>query len=893
MRYKYKSILIYLMVLLGIMFFEVNASNNAKNIKQLNYVEGEILIKFKKGLSDSIKANTFLQNKLVTKKNFKNFSIQLVILPKTQSVQNTIAFMKEDDNIEYIEPNYLWKISEIPNEALFDSMWGLRNIGQNGGTYDADIDADDAWNFTKGDTTVVVGIIDTGVDYTHEDLINNMWRNQGEIPGNNIDDDANGVIDDIYGFNAVNGSGDPIDDNDHGTHIAGTIGAEGNNGIGVVGVNWKAKIMALKFLRADGMGGTSDALECIDYILTMKNRGVNIKVTSNSWGSGPYSSALYDAITALKNNDILFAAAAGNSSKNNDIYPTYPANYLLDNIIAVTATDNNDELASFSSYGKTSVDVGAPGVNILSTVSSLIMPSGITYNGAYKLIYLGFGYEGINGETSRLNVMQKALNFYGLGTTGYILLVDDDGGNNYESYYVNALNNLGFSNYSIITVNSGESGPNYSTMAGYDLVIWFTGDDYITTLTNTDQLNLITFLNDNGNLFITGQNIGYDIGGTSFYSNYLRAKYIKDKVSTYNFKGVNIFSDELLDLSIGTGDGANNQNYIDVISTLNQSSVAFNSIIYPYDSKNGTSMATPHVSGLAALLWNYRPDLNYTEIKNAILTTVDTIPSLTDKTLTGGRINANNAILSILVPNSPPVAEAGSTQKWGNEYLSLSFDGSQSYDPDGTIVSYLWDFGDSTAIQDGIEVDHVYVKTGIYTATLTVIDNKGGSAADTILVTINKYQIRVNCGGGWYNDTNGNGWQSDKKFDTSNPFSWGYIGGRWCKTTDPIANTDDDLLYQRWRLGHSSYKFNVPNGIYEVTLKFAELFWNSSGKRIFDVNLEGNLVLNDFDIYTESGHDSAGSDKIFTITVTDGIIEIDFIPIRNVTAINGIFIKKM
>ena len=210
---------------------------------------------------------------------------------------------------------------------------------------------------------VLVGVIDTGVDYNHPDLAANIWTNPGEIAGNGIDDDGNGYIDDVHGYDFVNNDGDPMDDNGHGTHFSGTIGGVGNNGIGVAGVNWNVKIMALKFLDSGGSGSTANAVAGVQYATMM-----GVDVTSNSWGGGGFSQALYDAIDAAGAANIAFVAAAGNNGANNDTSPAYPAAYDLPNIISVAATDDNDELASFSNYGAASVDLGAPGVDILSTL---------------------------------------------------------------------------------------------------------------------------------------------------------------------------------------------------------------------------------------------------------------------------------------------------------------------------------------------------------------------------------------------------------------------------------------------------------------------------------------------------------------------------------------------
>ncbi|MBI5208135.1 MAG: PKD domain-containing protein [Candidatus Firestonebacteria bacterium] len=241
--------------------------------------------------------------------------------------------------------------------------------------------------------------------------------------------------------------------------------------------------------------------------------------------------------------------------------------------------------------------------------------------------------------------------------------------------------------------------------------------------------------------------------------------------------------------------------------------------------------------------------------------------------------------------NQAPIAEAGSSPKLGGEYLPVNFDGSLSYDTDGIIVSYQWNFGDGTT-GDGVKVNHNYNSTGVYTVTLTVTDNRGDIAVDSVSVIINKYQVFVNCGGEWYRDTQGKLWRPDQKYDTTNNYSWGWIGGGRGSTTDTIANTLDDVLYQTWRRDLSSYQFNVPNGTYEVTLKFAELYWTRSEGRIFDVSIEGNLVLDNYDIYVDAGHDTAASDKIYNVTITDGRLDIEFTAIRGNTVINAIYLKR-
>lgn len=277
---------------------------------------------------------------------------QVIALRKGEDVLTRLNLLSYEDDIEYAEPDLLYTAERIvPNDPSFVNLWGLEMIG-----------APEAWTVTRGDSNVVVAVIDTGIDYLHPDLRDNIWVNAGEIPGNLRDDDGNGYVDDVYGYNAISPSQPPADDNRHGTHVAGTIGAVGDNQLGIVGVNWRVKLMALKFLDREGSGYLSDALEAIDYILTMKRRGVNIRVVNASWGADTYSRALEEAIERLKAEGILFIAAAGNGSTN---VRQYPAAY--ESVLSVAAVDQNGDLAYFSNYGDW-VDLAAPGRSILSTV---------------------------------------------------------------------------------------------------------------------------------------------------------------------------------------------------------------------------------------------------------------------------------------------------------------------------------------------------------------------------------------------------------------------------------------------------------------------------------------------------------------------------------------------
>jgi subtilisin family serine protease len=272
--------------------------------------------------------------------------------------------------VRIAEPDWIVQSIGTPNDSAFAQLWGMNNIGQTSGTVDADIDAPEAWNICTGSKNVLVGIIDTGIDESHPDLAANMWTNPGETgldangnskATNGLDDDGNGYIDDVHGWDFVNEDNNPHDDHYHGTHCAGTIGGVGNNGIGVAGVCWNVSMVGLKFLNASGSGATSDAVEAQLYA-----NQIGCDITSNSWGGGGYSQALKDAIDAGGAKGELFVAAAGNYGTNNDSISQYPSNYDSSNIIAVAATDKTDALAYFSCYGAITVDLGAPGVDIYS-----------------------------------------------------------------------------------------------------------------------------------------------------------------------------------------------------------------------------------------------------------------------------------------------------------------------------------------------------------------------------------------------------------------------------------------------------------------------------------------------------------------------------------------------
>lgn len=296
--------------------------------------------------------------------------------------QRSLDLLKSNDSVEYVEPNYIITLDTeghgnvtLDEKSLADSkftqQWGLKNTGKNSGSWwspgkkGEDVNAEKAWTLTRGKRKIVVAVIDTGLDYTHSDLKANLWTNKAELNGEEgVDDDGNGYVDDIHGYDFANKDGDPMDGHGHGTHCAGVIGAV-HNRAGIAGVMANAQIMGIKFLTDRGSGTTADAIESINYATK-----AGVDVMSNSWGGGGRSEALKEAIEEANAAGIVFVAAAGNSRNDNDSKPSYPASYKVDNVISVGAMDGKGKKASFSNYGKTSVHVFAPGVNILSTVQN-------------------------------------------------------------------------------------------------------------------------------------------------------------------------------------------------------------------------------------------------------------------------------------------------------------------------------------------------------------------------------------------------------------------------------------------------------------------------------------------------------------------------------------------
>lgn len=348
-----------------------NSGNMSGIFDQRLIVPGELIVKFKKPTTRASVMNTLNHLSVRSVQEYEKIpGLRRVRLAPGVDVQEAIATYTKQPNVEYAEPNFRVSKSSIPNDPEFSNQWGLNNVGQTSevAVTDADIDAPEAWDITTGDSNIVIAVLDTGVDYSHLDLQANIFRNSGDCNSDGIDDDGDGYVDDCYGIDTVNGDSDPMDDNGHGTHVAGIIGADGDNGVGVSGVAWHVKILPCKFLDATGNGTVADAVACLDYVAAMKDRGVNIIATNNSWGGLPYSRALADAISAQTQRGILFVTASGNDGADHDQAQIYPCNYDSPNILCVGAFTEADVLANFSDRGAHTVHIAAPGFDVLSTL---------------------------------------------------------------------------------------------------------------------------------------------------------------------------------------------------------------------------------------------------------------------------------------------------------------------------------------------------------------------------------------------------------------------------------------------------------------------------------------------------------------------------------------------
>jgi subtilisin family serine protease len=538
------------------------------------YVEGEVIVTFKPPVSLNDAQQALGNHSLALTKHFAGLSRDRgrhtgLIRARTRTTAELIAELSQDPAVETAEPNYLRWVTGAPNDTLFTNLWGLQNTGQsvNGtaGTAGDDIRFVAAWGLARPTTDqMVVAVIDTGVDYTHPDLAGNMWINSGEIAGNGVDDDGDGYVDDYYGYDFADGLPNPTDSGFHGTHVAGTIAALGNNQLGVIGVDYQARIMAL---RASSDGNTlpdSAIIEAIQYATMMKNRGVNIVAINESFGGEGSNSTERAAMQAAGNAGIIFCVAAGNNTNNNDTTAFYPASYRLTNMIVVAATDQNDALAYFSDYGTNTVDLAAPGVNILSTLP-------VSQAGTLAYVQRGSTTYAANELT------------YSGTTTGITATVYDCGLGNPADFPTAVRSNIALIARGTLTFSNKVAN---AMAAGARAAIIYN--------------------NTNGNF----------LGTLQVSNNWIPA------------------------VSLSQADGLALKAILPVTGTVVNTPDPTQ--IYQY--LDGTSMATPHVSGAVAFAAMNFPSETVTQRIQRVLANVDVISGLKGKVRTGGRLNLQRIV---------------------------------------------------------------------------------------------------------------------------------------------------------------------------------------------------------------------------------------------------------
>ncbi|MGD9506611.1 MAG: S8 family serine peptidase, partial [Syntrophobacteraceae bacterium] len=614
------------------------------------YVEGRVLVKMKQGASlASVRTRLgAIASEVKTagkgKYELKRFNTlaqkgnrdMLLMKCPGASTEKLLEAFKDHPDVETVEPDYIISIDAIPNDADFDQLWALKNDGQevdgDAGAAGADIDAPKAWDMlSSADSTVVVAVIDTGVDYTHGDLAANMWTNAAELNGAaGVDDDGNGYVDDVYGIDAANGDCDPYDDNRHGTHVAGTIAAVTDNSSGVAGVTWnRARIMALKFLSSSGSGATSDAVECIEYMLEMSKRPENrIVVMNASWGSTSASDILKDALETASEAGIIMSAAAGNDTNDCDgVQKHYPSSQPVPNVISVAATTQNDRLAYFSNYGASEVDIAAPGVNILSSVPG----------GGYTAISTDPFYDSMeNGNVSwdpALTTSPWAITsekaFQGSNAWS-----DSPGGD-----YVCATGE-GELDYNLVSLPIDLSGQVDANGKPKDLMLgfWLYKDllTYVCPEGHRDTL-YVEFSGDGGETWtmLAGQ-----YGSDPNWKNYAYA--IPSALLTSNSR----IRFRLHIYHHGVADGV----YIDKVGIGEANAMG------AFEFLNGTSMAAPHVSGAVALMASLYPNETMDDRISRLLNGAKRLDALKGVLATDGRLDLA-ASLQPDLPTCPLVKE--------------------------------------------------------------------------------------------------------------------------------------------------------------------------------------------------------------------------------------------
>jgi thermitase len=567
------------------------------------YASDEIIVKFKPYVTLSERSQTaqsFGAKSIQTLSNKSDLSVAK--LPAGQTVTQALSVYANDPNVEYAQPNYIYHATAVPNDPDYGQLWAAKNNGQsiNTGTYPSglpvigtagdDMNLEAAWNVQTDCSSAIVAVIDSGVNYNSTDLAANMWNGGGASP--------------LHGWNFVGtGSSDPMDYAGHGTHVAGIIGAVGNNSTGTTGVCWKASIMAVRVLDATGSGSTAGITQGIDFAVTH-----GAKIINMSLGGGGFDQAFSDAITRAQTANVLVVVAAGNETTNNDVTPSYPCNFTQSNLLCVAALDQNYARATFSNWGANSVDVGAPGTNIRSTWAG----SNITIT------------DSLSAATGGWNFSSNTVG----GGWGYFA---PTGGSKYiatpNTSWTTRLYNAGTDDRVYKTFNlSGMAGANVVTLSVAAAINVKSGDffngNFNTTGGDPFQSGTLIFSTTNMKTNLSTLNAGFDISNCISATCTIGAQLTSAAASTRDI-GVAIpfFSIKSL--------------------TLNNTS---------YNTISGTSMATPEVAGVAALVWAHNPQFTYADVANAIKQGGRSVAALNGLTVTGKALDAMGALSYIAPP---------------------------------------------------------------------------------------------------------------------------------------------------------------------------------------------------------------------------------------------------
>jgi subtilisin family serine protease len=564
-------------------------------------VPGEVVVRYERTTDDADRA--------ALRADVGGDVVDELALPRTEvievdtgEVDETIAALETSPDVVFAEPNFFYRATAVPNDPRFGEQWPLHNTGQAisgiAGTPDADIDAAEAWDVTTGDPDVVVAIVDTGVAHSHPDLAANIWNNSGEMGAgkstNGVDDDGNGFVDDWRGWDFVGSDNNPRDPFGHGTHVAGTVGAVGNDGFGIAGVNWQVGLMPLRVLDSNGVGTTAAVADAITYAAANGADVINL-----SLGGDDLSLSISSAIGSAPN--VLVVTAAGNEASNNDTTASYPCNYSSANIVCVAATDHGDHLAGYSNYGALNVDLAAPGSRVLSTIPAFFGAMKETFEADISSTWI------TGGTGTPWSRDLDSLGYFAADSVGSDYQSNSDtwmrtataadltGLENCRLTYAFRLDTELDQDFFLI--EGSPNGTSWTELGGWS---GSTGDDWLSG--------------------------SHDVGNFDDGPLYVRLRLTSNPL-------VNRGGASIDDLNLRCLSNSYNGNEFAQIS--------------------GTSMATPHVSGAAALLMAADSDETVATIRNALLAGVDPSTELTGKVATGGRLNVASS-LDLLVASSLP-----------------------------------------------------------------------------------------------------------------------------------------------------------------------------------------------------------------------------------------------